>query len=187
VTTIHLHARPAPQDADSARRIAARSKAARVERDASARSAGCDTVDFAQAADGRPLPTGRWHWSISHGRDWVAGAVHVTPIGIDVERIHLRPKLLERVLDAKESELLSGHEPDHAFIRAWTGKEAVVKASGVGLQDLSHCKIVAVDGPERLWLECHGERLRVDQRTHAGHVLAVHAPGLDWNVAWHLH
>ena len=186
MNTIHLHARPAPQDDDSALRIAARSKAARSERAASARSAGCDAVDFPQAADGRPLPTGDWHWSISHGREWVAGAVHVEPIGIDVERIHLRPKLLDRVLSAPETDLFQDHELEHAFIRAWTAKEAVVKASGAGLQDLSLCTIVAVDGPGRLWVECRGERLRVDQRTHAGHVLAVHAPGDAWDVTWYV-
>lgn len=186
MTPIDVVVLPAPRHDDPPTRIAARSREARLARDAAAREAGCTVTDFPQAPDGRPLPSAGWSWSISHGRDWVAGTVHTGPVGVDVERLHLRPRVVARVLAPAEAGHFGDTDPTLAFIRTWTAKEAVVKASGVGIRDLPACTVEDVEGPERLWIRCHGERLRVEQRVHDGHVLAVHAPGDGWSVRWHL-
>jgi 4'-phosphopantetheinyl transferase len=80
------------------------------------------------------------HFSISHARDLVAVALAVgTQVGIDVEcrdRELEFDGLAERIFSADDLAIfraLPAHESPAAFFRAWTGKEAILKARGVGL------------------------------------------------------
>jgi 4'-phosphopantetheinyl transferase len=80
------------------------------------------------------------NFSISHARDWVAVALAVgTQVGIDVEcrdRDLDFDALAERIFSEDDLAIfraLPAHESSAAFFRAWTGKEAILKARGVGL------------------------------------------------------
>lgn len=92
---------------------------------------------------GKPVPTGAahgWEISVSHSGEWVALALaREVPVGVDVERIS----------DARDLDGLAGytladaeHEqwrslPEHgragAFFGYWARKEALLKATGLGL------------------------------------------------------
>lgn len=76
------------------------------------------------------------NWSHSGERLLVALAPRAR-IGVDVERLHRRPRALQiaqRYFTAAETEWLSAHaDRDRAFLRLWCAKEAVLKAHGHGL------------------------------------------------------
>jgi 4'-phosphopantetheinyl transferase len=79
-------------------------------------------------------------FSISHAGEWVAVALAAgARVGVDLEsldrRLHLDP-LAERIFhpaDLARFRALREADKPRAFFRAWTGKEAVLKAKGLGL------------------------------------------------------
>jgi len=87
------------------------------------------------------LPRGRLEFNLSHSGDLALfGFVPNCELGVDVEKIVPKEDLLEiagSVLCAEEIRdlmLLDAGERQQAFFRAWTRKEAYVKAVGKGLQ-----------------------------------------------------
>ena len=114
---------------------------------------------------GKPvLAGGDVEHSVAHSGELVAVAVARAPVGVDVEQLDGRarplggdgdPEALARlVLSAAERRALAGVPPDgraHAFLIAWTRKEAVTKATGDGLRAAFSDVVVAADaGPPRL-------------------------------------
>lgn len=91
-------------------------------------------------------------FSVSHSGGWcvVAFALGVE-VGVDVEQIRLRGDMLPvRALAPGEREVLAGCAPaerEAAFIRYWTRKEALLKATGDGLA--SDPAAIAVSPPDR--------------------------------------
>jgi phosphopantetheinyl transferase len=172
-------------------RVEAQRAAARAARAEAAGLVGAGDVRFEQADDGKPLPAGRWHWSVSHGGDLVAAVVHTAPVGVDVESIaDRRPEVIARIVHEHERT----HLPSMgAFTRAWTAKEAVLKATQLGLSGLGRCRIVgsapvgsadarahstgadARPFDELLVVELDGRHWHVLQLELQGHVLAVTA------------
>ncbi len=166
-------------------RVASQSAAARLALADAARLAGCPLETFPQDDSGVPLPRDGWHWSISHDATYVASVVHRAPVGVDLQRVEeRRAALTERVANEAERALLAPFDA-LAFARLWTAKEAVLKAAGVGLTELSQCRLVAVGPGEELWLAHRDPRQRVVTTRIADHVASVHAPGTDWDVLWH--
>lgn len=102
---------------------------------------------FAQGASGKPLlaaPASALRFSSSSSGTCVLVALTAAvELGVDVERLATLPRdpeelsrLAARVLTARErAEFAALDEPArrHAFLRAWTRKEALLKALGVGL------------------------------------------------------
>lgn len=87
---------------------------------------------------GKPfiLHTPAIHFSISHCKEGIAVAVDEAPIGIDMESIRKADTdLIKRVLCAREQEqVMQAADPNRAFTRLWTRKEAVVKMHGKGIE-----------------------------------------------------
>lgn len=88
------------------------------------------------------------HFNVSHSE--CLGVFAVTRrgrIGVDVERQRDIPNtdmLVERFFTARERGLfraLPEHERLPAFFRAWTRKEAILKAVGLGVQALDQCEV----------------------------------------------
>jgi phosphopantetheinyl transferase len=91
---------------------------------------------------GKPYIPGAWAFNVSHSSRWVACAVARTePIGLDIEAF-------ERLDDYRGVLRMISHEAEQRWIeqapseyrealfkRCWTRKEAVLKATGVGLTD----------------------------------------------------
>ncbi|MEL6429376.1 MAG: 4'-phosphopantetheinyl transferase superfamily protein [Planctomycetota bacterium] len=180
--------RPAPE------RVHAQRAGARTALSKAASIAGCPDAAFEKSSPrGRPVPTaGGWHWSISHDRTLVAAAVwRHGPVGVDLERIELRRRLLvERVSTAEERELLGETEevPLDAlgFARLWTTKEAVVKAEGIGLPGMQNCRIVAVPGRAFVRATYAGAPRDVWQTTVGGELVSACILGVSpARVVWH--
>jgi 4'-phosphopantetheinyl transferase len=159
--------------------------AARVERASSrarevllesARRVGAELGPLAKDERDAPLPSQGWHWSIAHAGGRVAGAVARHAVGVDLEPLREpRDGVAAHALRDEERALL-GRGPD-SFVRGWTAKEAVLKKLGVGLSELSRCRIVAVPGEHELELEHDGRTHRVHQHRLADAVCAVSVDG----------
>jgi len=86
---------------------------------------------------GKPFVSGDWDFNLSHSGDVVACAItREGRIGIDVERHRdVDPQRFKRYFSTDELEWMG--DDARRFIELWTQKEAVIKASGVGLKGLS--------------------------------------------------
>ena len=77
------------------------------------------------------------HISISHCRTAVAVAVSTQgPVGVDVEcRRKIGDGLIQRVCTPEEQQSIgASDDPQMAFLRLWTRKEAVLKCRGTGIK-----------------------------------------------------
>jgi 4'-phosphopantetheinyl transferase len=102
------------------------------------RCPGCGAEDH-----GPPAVTGvatplRFSFSRS-GAHWLLALTHDRPVGIDIERVGLidAARVAPMVLSPDEQAHFAAHTGEaerlDVFLRCWTRKEAVVKASGIGL------------------------------------------------------
>lgn len=188
MTELHVVVRATP-DQDPGRpvreRVAAQRAAARRALDEAAAQVGLACPDWPQEEPGgRPLPVDGWCWSISHDDTLVAAAVHTGPVGVDVERIaERRAALHDKVASPQERGLFERWD-SHAFTRLWTAKEAVLKAAGVGMAELSLCRLSGLDGDDLLLAHRDGIR-RVQQLELGQHLVALHAEGAT-AVRWDL-
>ena len=98
------------------------------------------------------------HFNLSHCREAVACVLSNQPVGIDIESIRpIKESLVCYTMNDAEQELIfSAPNPDVAFTRLWTRKEAVMKLSGHGLATdmksvLDNCSahLLTVARPER--------------------------------------
>ncbi|SIO84895.1 4'-phosphopantetheinyl transferase [Nocardiopsis sp. JB363] len=92
---------------------------------------------------GKPIPVGAadgWEMSVSHSGEWVVLALAAgTPVGVDVERVSdsrdldgLAAYTLADV-ERQEWDALPEFERVGAFFGYWARKEALLKATGLGL------------------------------------------------------
>ncbi|GGA42428.1 4'-phosphopantetheinyl transferase family protein [Dyella nitratireducens] len=103
---------------------------------------------FSVGPYGKPFLPDAPAYNLSHSGPWIACAVgRAEPIGIDVEtfaRLRDYQSLLPTIAHETERRSIEQAAPDHRlmlFKRCWTRKEAVLKATGVGLSD----KLQAID------------------------------------------
>ncbi|NLW46659.1 MAG: 4'-phosphopantetheinyl transferase superfamily protein [Firmicutes bacterium] len=77
------------------------------------------------------------HYNISHSGEWVLGAIHYLPVGVDVEKIQpLDYQLAARFFSEAEYFNLNNKEGQaklEYFYEIWTLKESYIKAVGKGL------------------------------------------------------
>ena len=77
------------------------------------------------------------HYNISHSGEWVLGAVHYLPVGVDVEKIKpLDYQIATRFFSKSEYLNLinkEGRNKLEYFYEIWTLKESYIKAVGKGL------------------------------------------------------
>ncbi len=149
---------------------------------ASAEKSGVRLDRLEKAENGAPLPANGIHWSVTHKPAYVGGVVAPVPIGLDIEGIRpVREGMYAKVAGPAEW-ALSDEEPVHTFFRFWTAKEAVLKATGTGIVDLSRCVVRRVAGPERVVLAYQGRGWEVVQVFFDGHVASVVEEGMG--VVW---
>jgi 4'-phosphopantetheinyl transferase len=171
-------AAPGPQ------RVARASARARETVLESARRVGARLAALEQNERDAPLPSAGWHWSVAHAGDRVVGVVARHPVGVDLEPLTARSStLVAAVLSAAERALLGPDDP-LGFLRGWTAKEAVLKKLGVGLTELSRCRIVAAPAADVLELEHDGRLHRVDQTQLDDAVVSVTVDGPQRRVRW---
>lgn len=74
-------------------------------------------------------------FSISHCRKGILVAIDTQPIGVDIESVRrVDEALVEHTMNSREiEEIHASDNPDMAFTRLWTQKEAVLKQRGIGI------------------------------------------------------
>jgi 4'-phosphopantetheinyl transferase len=128
------------------------------------------------------------HFNVSHSGDLAVIAVALScEVGIDVERLrevgHME-QIAKRFFHPSETNaVLSAPEPARnlAFLRCWTGKEAILKALGTGIVGNLADFQVPLGNEWQGWVECaarlpHGRRSRcwIEQLTPKdGYVSAI--------------
>jgi 4'-phosphopantetheinyl transferase len=131
-----------------------------------------------------PLPVNGVYWSVSHKPTFVAAVVAPFPVGIDLEPI--RPcseALFRKAASPAEWKLANDGEPGFVtFFRYWTSKEAVLKASGTGLKDLSLCRIHKIVNPRLLSVAYRGRSWLIEHLYFENHVASIVKN--DFEVHW---
>ena len=80
------------------------------------------------------IDVGPW-FNLSHSGNYVILAVDGSEVGADIEQVETYPKkVAEKVFMPSEQKWLLKQGNDEAFYRLWTGKEAVMKALGLGFR-----------------------------------------------------
>jgi 4'-phosphopantetheinyl transferase len=132
---------------------------------------------------GKPqLPGGTLHFNLAHsGPGAVLAVAAHGPIGVDIEAARsadLAERLAPRVMSGAETAAFDALPPDArppAFLRAWTCKEAYVKATGEGLSFPLPRITVALSGPARF--------LHVEGRPNEETRWTLHDLTTGWDVA----
>ncbi|GKT25812.1 4'-phosphopantetheinyl transferase superfamily protein [Acidovorax sp. SUPP3334] len=129
-----------------------------------ARRLSCQPVDLplAQDAYGKPfvdmkgaVPLFNVSHSGSHALIALADSSAFSSVGIDIEQRRAGldvDALSEAVLtDLEKSAVVQAADPQEALLQRWVGKEAVLKAIGVGIAE--HLRCVGIHpGPEGRWV-----------------------------------
>lgn len=105
------------------------------------------------------------HFNLSHCKPAVACVVADHPIGVDVERIGRYDEPLARYVlnDQEFSAVQQAENPQIAFIRYWTQKEAIVKLTGRGIDD----------DLKNLLLKYNNVSLHTEEHLDKGYVVTV--------------
>ena len=151
----------------------------------SEKESGAQLARIEKNAEDAPVASNGWHWSISHTRDYSAGVVSRTPIGIDIEPIRVkRLEVVTSVASDDERSMFDEFGP-RELVRVWTAKEAVLKKAGVGLLELSSARVVSVPNDTCLVISHRGRRHLAHQWERSGHVAAISSDDEgDLEVHW---
>ena len=84
------------------------------------------------------LPDSKWHFNISHARDYAVCALSDAPVGVDLEYFRVQEPLhADRILHPEEAQLLpyisNPNEKKKYFYECWVSKESYLKNLGIGL------------------------------------------------------
>jgi 4'-phosphopantetheinyl transferase len=136
-------------------------------------------------ANGAPQPNNGCFWSLAHAIDYVAAVTAPFPIGIDIEKIaSFTPALQKQIALTQEWDLVDQVTP-LVFFRFWTAKEAVLKATGVGLSGLPNCVVTEVVDHETLRLRYQTEIWTVSHCMPTPRHIAAVTSGIS-PIVWHV-
>jgi len=162
LNVLHVVIRPTPgqeRERSSLERVASQKAAAREALHAAAALQGLHFAALPSDEHGVPLSVDGLYWSITHTRDFVAGAAAPWPVGVDVERVRKASDgVRDEAASAGELDLVGERfreNPDEAFTRIWSAKEAFLKLTGEGLAGLSSCLVAPTTSLERrpgIWI-----------------------------------
>ena len=102
---------------------------------------GQPTIHFGKNRFNKPFLIGRdsLHFNISHSRDWVVIALSGNEVGIDIEAIDSSSAyqdLIHQWFEKSEIKYVQeSPDPLLSFFEVWTRKEALLKATGIGIID----------------------------------------------------
>ena len=101
-----------------------------------------DSPSFTYNEHGKPFlkEYPNLYFSISHCREAAGCFIADRPCGLDIEYIrNAKPDLVRHTMSPEETEsIFAAENPDIAFTRLWTQKEAVLKLIGTGIIDDLH-------------------------------------------------
>ena len=138
------------------------------------RSAICPG-DLLKDENGMPLPFDGTFWSITHKTQYVAGVVAPTPIGIDIEKIRdFSQGLCKKTATDREWALANTEgESLLTFFRFWTSKEAVLKATGIGIKDLLKCQVRQIPDDRHLAIHYEGKDWLIEHFFFDQHIASI--------------
>ena len=80
---------------------------------------------------GKPyLKNNELYFNISHSDCYTVLAISNQEIGVDIEKVTMRKKVIDKICNAKEKKLIKSEED---FTIMWVKKESYVKYLGIGL------------------------------------------------------
>lgn len=134
--------------------------------------------------NGVPQPFDGIHWSISHKTRYVCGVVAPLPIGIDIERVRDFSAGLYQKTATDEEWALADMQSDAvmAFFRYWTAKEAVLKATGIGIKDLLKCRVNHIIDDMHLQIQYDGQDWLIEHFIFNDHVASIVKS--DFRIHW---
>ena len=134
--------------------------------------------------NGVPQPCDGIHWSISHKTRYVCGVVAPLPIGIDIERVRDFSAGLYQKTATDEEWALADMQSDAvmAFFRYWTAKEAVLKATGIGIKDLLKCRVNHIIDDMHLQIQYDGQDWLIEHFIFNDHVASIVKS--DFRIHW---
>jgi 4'-phosphopantetheinyl transferase len=134
--------------------------------------------------NGVPQPCDGIHWSISHKTRYVCGVVAPLPIGIDIERVRDFSAGLYQKTATDEEWALADMQCDAvmAFFRYWTAKEAVLKATGIGIKDLLKCRVNHIIDDMHLQIRYDGQDWLIEHFIFNDHVASIVKS--DFQIEW---
>lgn len=140
-------------------------------------------IQFRRGEFGKPFLEGHpLHFNLSDTKDAVLLAVAPWPIGADIETMHRNTdhqQVADHYFSAMEvASIRDAPDGLRRFLELWTRKEAVLKASGVGLMD--DLKKLEVGGPANTMTISHPDFIRLAAPTY--HVYTLY-PGKDHPVS----
>jgi 4'-phosphopantetheinyl transferase len=149
-----------------------------------AEKSGVRLGELVKDDNGVPQPFNGVHWSISHKTQYVCGVVAPLPIGIDVERVRNFSAGLYQKTATDEEWALADMETDAvmAFFRYWTAKEAVLKATGIGIKDLLKCRVHRIVDDVHLQIQYDGQDWLIEHFFFNDHVASI-VKG-DFRIQW---
>ncbi len=130
------------------------------------------------------MPFNGNYWSISHKLKFVAGVIGKEKIGIDIEEIKPRSKLLFKYIATEEEWKLSKDKSWNTFFRYWTAKEATLKAVGIGITKLKNCKIISVPDENTINVNYTDTLFKVEQLFYKNHIVSLvkNHNNIEWTV-----
>ncbi|HUV50944.1 MAG TPA: 4'-phosphopantetheinyl transferase superfamily protein [Anaerolineae bacterium] len=160
------------------------SRHARYALEISAQKSRIHLGELFKDKNGAPMPCGDNYWSLSHKPAYVAAVVASERIGIDIEEIRTCSESLFRKIADHREWGLGDTDKFKLFFRYWTAKEAVLKAVGAGLKDLSKCKIAQIIDENNLAIEYMNKSWLVEHLFFNGHIASVNKGLYDikWSV-----
>ena len=162
------------------------SRHARCALTRSAAKSGIRAGKLRKDKNGMPLPFNGTFWSLSHKTRYVAAVVAPTPIGIDIEKIReLSAGLFRKTAADREWALAGTAENSRAtFFRFWTAKEAVLKATGIGIKDLLKCQVRQIPDNAHLVIHYKHEDWLIQHFLYDEHIVSVvqNDFDIDWAV-----
>jgi 4'-phosphopantetheinyl transferase len=136
--------------------------------------------------NGVPQPFDGTFWSVTHKTRYVAGVAAPTPTGIDVERIRsFSDGLFQKTASDREWALADmDKDPVPAFFRFWTAKEAVLKATGIGIKDLLKCRVHEIVDDNHLRIRYDGQDWLIEHFLFDRHIASIvqNRYRIDWSV-----
>ena len=100
---------------------------------------------------GKPyFPESRWHFSISHTRNYVFCVLAEENVAVDAEELDrpVRMQLVEKVLsESEKAQFDAAEDKNRAFLTFWVLKEAEAKLSGRGLRLYPNHTHFSLDDP----------------------------------------
>jgi len=143
---------------------------ASAERAGAPRSLPCER--WPRDARGAPAAVRGWHASFADTTGLVVALVARTPLALDCEWLR-RPRweaARAHLAETGERAAVGSDERDEV-LAAWVAKESILKLAGVGLAELSGCRIVART-PEGFRLAHRGEERVAHVAVLGAHVVA---------------